>query len=364
MAFISPCFFHFVLFFGFIFRFLARFSLQNLHFSQKSCTFARFFNNKIVEQIYTGKISFLLHPEIDGFITYINSDGESARVYFCKKSNFFKPKHQIWQLSDKVTFSIIQKEDGKICAKVFEFLGNDDFNSLTNKAGNSTKIQLRGTLKVIDHLLYLSEQEYNLLFQVRNLMPTDIAFTPDDVFEAELDLERSKKMVSLAIYEQYKIAFANFLQTSQPLLAPIEKVNFDYLLISLPNTPLKGKVTSFERSKEYAIGDYIEVVPFSVGNYGFSFAMSGYQDEQTPFEKGTLYTAKIVAFRSKGYIVEIVGTEAVGVLDFKHKEDVEPFEKDQLVNLYYIKRNNSQQFAFATEKQFAELQEKQAKSSL
>ena len=177
-----------------------------------------------MEQIYTGKISFLLHPEIDGFITYINSDGESARVYFCKKSNFFNPKHQIWQLSDKVTFSIIQKEDGKICAKVVEFLGNDEFNSLINKAGNSTKIKLCGTLKVIDHLLYMSEQEYNLLFQVRNLMPTDIAFTPDDVFEAELDLERSKKMVSLAIYEHTKLLSPISYKQANPFLRLSKKL--------------------------------------------------------------------------------------------------------------------------------------------
>lgn len=305
-----------------------------------------------MEQEYTGKIKFLLHPSTDGFLSYINEEGETLSIYFCKESNYFKPKHQIWQLGDKLSFTVVQREDGKSYAKVIEFHGNDDFTALCQQADDDGRVFLRGTLQVIEHQLYFSDMQYRLIFKVDKLMPTDIAFSPDDEFDAVLNLEKSKKLVSLPIYDDFSERVARCSEGQTSLSAVIERVNYDYLLVSFSGTPIKGKVISYNRHREYAVGEHIDVTPLSSSNYGFIFSAKGYREDESLFERGAVYQAKISGFRTQGYFVEIVGTEVVGVLDFKHKEDIEPFERDQIVALHYLHRNNSHQFSFATETQY------------
>lgn len=312
------------------------------------------------EQEFTGTIVKLLHPKDEGFIQY---KGDKLIFFKSNYKRFFKTKKRgTWQIGDTVKFSIREDEKGRIYATIVCFIENPVLEKLISNALQEDGIVLKGSLKVFDGDLFFHESSSKLIFAVQYLTLSDINITEEHEYKAILNANKSSRIVALTewiqLYEQLELKNRN----REIISSKIIEFRMDYLKVTIPGTPFYGKVLGFDRTKEYKVGDSIDLYTFIKNNYKFHFSDVTYHrtNELTirlPI-RGNEYQAIINDYDETYYQIEIIGECFIGVLPKIFWKQRQEYEIGEAVDVIYAKRAKDLQYLFYTTEQFARIAER------
>ena len=304
---------------------------------------------------YIGTIVQLIQPQFRGFIQSVNGDS----VYFyCDHRSHFKKGRRLWQLGDKVIFSLIEKEDGEKCAHISSYIGNTNYEEFLSKATKESPLTIKGTLKDFNGNLFFVESQYKLIFSVLYLDITDVNMDENKEYEAIFDINNSLRWVSIVEWIDLHESLYLHYKERTIIKSTIVEVRFDYLKVLIPNTPFYGKVLGFDRTKEYAIGDEIELYCYTKKrSYRVHFSDVNYRSSEENLsllpKQWEKYQAIITAIDNTYYQIEIIGEEFNGVIPVRFKKLVEKYNVGDVVDVVYYKRISSRKFLFFTDRQFS-----------
>ena len=302
------------------------------------------------EREYTGTIVKLLHPKDEGFIQY---QGDKL-IYFKSYYGFFfrSKKRGTWQIGDKVIFSIRENEQGRCYTKIVGFIENPILEKLILNSQKKDSIVLNGFIKVFDGDLYFQDSNLKLIVAVQHLTISDINITEEHEYMAILNVNESSRIVTLTewiqLYEQLKLKNRN----REIISSQIIEVRTDYLKVTIPGTPFYGKVLGFDRTKEYIVGDNIDLYIFIKNNYKFHFIDVTYRRTdglsiRLPI-RGNEYQAVINDCDEKYYQIEILGEYFNGVLPKIFWQHEQKYEIGKAFDVVYYKRTNDLRYMFFT----------------
>ena len=304
---------------------------------------------------YIGTITQILHPQFSGFIQ--SSNGDSV-YFYCDYKSHFKKGRGSWQLGDKVIFLLVEKEDGKKCAHILGYIGNTQYEEFLFKATQENPLMIKGTLQDFKGVLYFKESQSKLIFSVSHIDITDVNMEENKEYEAILDVNSSLRWVSLVEWIDLHKYLYSLYKEREIIKSTIVEVRFDYLKVLIPDTPFYGKVLGFDRTKDYSVGDDIELYCFTKKRfYRVNFSDANYRRSEESLsllpKEGEKYQAIITAFDDKYYQVEIIGEGFNGVIPVRFKKHIEKHKLGDVVDVVYCKRINTRQFLFFTNQQFS-----------
>lgn len=295
-----------------------------------------------------GKIKYLIHPESNGFLTYINEKGEEDSIYFSCNAPVHKKSHSVWLKGDIVSFDIeLQKED-RLFARVNGYIGNELLDSLKKRVEEDKSNVIYGRLKVHYDKLYFVELATKISFYVTNLNPNCLKdIDPAKVFEAYYDPAISERCVRLTEADYVDTLLRTRKRTKQSIMAIVTEVHPDYLIVNIPNSYVVGKVIKFEEGHWYNPEDIIEVYFVSNANGTLSFIEKQYcvlQLKRQP-KPDKIYHATVIEKQGTGtYIVELERSGIQGF--FRPTTEDNPVDVGDEVDLYFSRINTSSDYIF------------------
>lgn len=315
------------------------------------------------EQEFTGTIVKLLDPKDKGFIQY---QGDKL-IYFKNFYGFFfrSNKRGTWQIGDRVIFSIREDEQDRCYAKIVGFIENPILEKLILNAQKEGSMVLKGFLTVFDGDLFFQDSSLKLIFAVQHLTISDINLKEEHEYKAILNVDKSSRIVALTewieLYEQLKLKHRN----REIISSTIIEVRMDYIKVSISGTPFYGKVLGFDRTKEYRVGENIDLYTFIKNNYKFHFSDVTYRRiNELPIRlpiRGNGYQAVINDCDAKYYQIEIVGENFNGVLPKVFLQLKQKYVIGKAIDVIYAKRTNDLRYMFFTTQQFEKIKERKKK---
>ena len=322
---------------------------------------------------YIGTIAVLIHPKYNGFI---QSQNDNLVYFHCDYRTHFKRGRGSWQIGDKVIFSVIENEDGEKRAHISEYIGNTQYEEFRIKATQESPMTIKGILRDFKGELFFVESQFNLLFSVLHIDITDVNISVNKEYEAIIDVKDSLRLVSLLEWTNLHKHLYSLHKKRETIKSSIVEARFDYLKVLIPNSSFYGKVLGFDRTKDYAVGDDIELYCYTKKrNQRVYFSDANYRSSEESVSllplKDEKYQAIITAIDDKFYQVDIIGHEYNGIIPIQFKKLTERFKLNDVVEVVYCKRVKTKQFLFLTNQQYSKyakrkekLEEKKMKKKL
>ena len=187
---------------------------------------------------------------------------------------------------------------------------------------------------------------------------TDVNMEENKEYEAIFDVNSSLRWVSLVEWIDLHKYLYSLYKEREIIKSTIVEVRFDYLKVLIPNSSFYGKVLGFDRTKDYAIGDDIELYCYTKKrNQRVFFSDASYRRSEESVSllplKDEKYQAIITAIDDKFYHIDLIGYEFNGIMPIQFKNKIERFKLDDIVEVIYCKRIKTRQFLFLSDQQYS-----------
>ena len=297
----------------------------------------------------TGIVKYLIHPESNGFLTYVNSDGEEESIYFSCSAQVHKKSHSVWLKGDVVTFVPEQQREDRLFARITGFVKNDLLEELVQRLEKAKTNVLLGRLKVHYDKLYFVERETKISFFVTNLLPEGLKIDASKLYEAYYDQDISTRCVRLTEAEYVVNLLRTRKRTHQPIMAIVSEVSSEYLSINIPNSYVMGRVLKFDKERGYSEGDIIYVYFVAVLDGQLAFVERDcYVDRiKNQFAPGKIYKATVTGIvRKNSYTISILGTAEEGILRYLPQEEADELNIGDEISVIYYQMTRYAEYIF------------------
>lgn len=207
----------------------------------------------------TGRITRVYSDWGSGIITYQSPSMTDETIFFVGRSYKIKGLHSPWRIGDIVLSDIEKSEDDRDIAIVTDFIENELYTNLIMHTEENPNGVMQGYLKLIHNKLYFKEVSTKIKFRVKTLTPEDICIDESKIYEAYLVEGKNTYIVRLVEAENVANMAKQLKANLTPILATIQDVHPRYLIISIPDSDLLGKVVTFDANHGYKPGDTIRV---------------------------------------------------------------------------------------------------------